>query len=29
MTVYFRPCGDITAAPAPRSQDDVDLYDYL
>jgi len=29
MTVYFRPCGEITAAPAPRSQEDADLYAYL
>jgi hypothetical protein len=29
MTVFFRPCGDITKAPTPRSMKDVDLYTYL
>jgi hypothetical protein len=26
MTAYFRPCGDLTKAPTPRSTDDRDLY---
>jgi hypothetical protein len=29
MTVYFRPCGDITKAPAPRTDDDRAFYDRL
>ena len=29
MTVFFRPCGDITKAPTPRTQRDVELYDRL
>lgn len=29
MTVYFRPCGDLSLAPAPRSQADREFYDRL
>lgn len=29
MTVYFRPCGDLTKAPKPRSECDLALYAFL
>jgi hypothetical protein len=29
MTVFFRPCGDITKAPTPRGENDTALYNDL
>lgn len=29
MTVYFRPCGDITRAPEPRGPGDLDLIRFI
>ncbi len=29
MTVFFRPCGDITMAPAARCQRDLDLFECI
>lgn len=29
MTIFFRPCGDLSVAPAPRSKQDEDLFNWL